>query len=147
MAKTLRYTGSWPPLAVLTDYPNWIFATDEESEPGQDETTIKPESQQSYISEETDFTSATITFASGVTGSAIVSLIQGQIDAIDVFDGRDWWRLTVDYDGRVWTPLVETWLPESQRREIRHQSLSVPAARQRRAWRCAASAADSAAAC
>jgi hypothetical protein len=53
MPKPLRYTGDWPPPNVLSQYSNWVFAYDEEGEDDQDETTVRPEEQQSFISHET----------------------------------------------------------------------------------------------
>lgn len=116
MAKSLRYTGCWPPLDVLEKYPNWVLAIDEEGEPDQDETTIKPEDQQVFISNETGFTSATVTLANGMAASGVLTFVDGRIDAIDVFNGHDWWRVRGNNGQEDWTPFVETWLPEEQRR-------------------------------
>jgi hypothetical protein len=116
MAKPLRYTGCWPPVEILDEYPNWVFATDEESEPDQDETTIRPENQQSFISSETDYTAATVTLANGTRTRGILSFLDGKLDTLDVFDGRDWWRVTNDLEQRRWSPYVENWLPQQQRR-------------------------------
>jgi hypothetical protein len=60
MKNHLRFTEAWPPIAVLVDYPNWVYALDEEGKPGQNETTIKPETQQLYVSQETCFTVADV---------------------------------------------------------------------------------------
>ena len=116
MAKPLRYTGCWPPTEVLARYPNWVLAIDEEGEPDQDETTIKPEAQQAFISDETDYSAASAHLANGSTAIGILSLIHGKIDAIDVYDGSDWWRLKGEFNQKQWTPFVETWLPPEKRR-------------------------------
>ena len=110
-----RYTGCWPPPTVLGIYPNWVFALDEEDEDGQDETTIKPESQQLYVSEETSFTAADITLASGTTRTGILTLDGTIPSAGDVFDGRDWWTVQRG-PGTKWEAVRETWIPEDQRR-------------------------------
>ena len=118
MARPLRFTGCWPPVDLLDQYPNWVFASDEECEPDQDETTIKPEGQQTFISEETDVTAANVTLASGVNLRALLSLFNGKVVAIDVYNGHDWWRLCGAHDQKLWTPHVETWKPENQRRPV-----------------------------
>ena len=115
MAKPLRYTGCWPPTEILERYPNWVLAIDEECEPDQDETTIKPEAQQAFISDETDYSAASVRLANGSAAVGILSLIEGKIDAIDIFDGRDWWRLKDEYNQTEWTPFIETWLPAEKR--------------------------------
>lgn len=118
MPKPLRYTGTWPPLDVLDAYPNWVFASDEESEPDQDETTIKPESRQSWISEETDCTAALATLANGSSAEVIISLLNGNVEGVDVWDGRDWWALRLSSDQTTWTPLEQPWLPPDERRPV-----------------------------
>jgi hypothetical protein len=115
MQEPLRYTGCWPEIEMLKTYPNWVFAADEEGESDQDETTIKPEDQQSFISDETAYTAATAIMPSGSCADAIVSVVEGRIEAVDVWDGRDWWRVLYDSRLRSWTPFVETWLPDGER--------------------------------
>jgi hypothetical protein len=114
MAKPLRYTGCWPPVDILDEYPKWVLATDEEGEPDQDETTIKPENQQAFISDETDFSVAFVSLANGTTARGVLSFINGKVDAVDVFDGRDWWRIRSERGG--WISFADTWVPAEQRR-------------------------------
>jgi len=116
MARPHRYTGCWPPLGVLSEYPNWVLAIDEETEPGQDETTIKPEPQQAFISKETDYSAAIVHFANGSTASGVLGFINGKIESVNVFNGQDWWTLQGEFNQTRWKPLVETWLPPEQRR-------------------------------
>ena len=111
----LRYTGDWPPAAVLAQYPNWVFALDEENEEGQDETTIKPEDQQLYISEETSFTAANATQANGIMKTAIIRMEDTVPSAIDVLDGTQWWSVQSGVS-KKWEAVNETWLPEKERR-------------------------------
>lgn len=114
MAKEFRYTGCWPPPEVLEQYPNWVFALDEEGEDGQDETTIKPESQQAFISEETDFTSGIAELADGAKRDAIFSICDDFLDAVYVRNGSEWWGARRGADG-AWASIEETWLPEAKR--------------------------------
>jgi hypothetical protein len=115
MENVLRYTGCWPPIDVLAKYPNWIFALDEEGKPGQDETTIKPETQQRSISEETCFTAADAKLADGRVLTAIMRLAANALLGLDVFEEVDWWSLTQQHGSR-WQALNETWLPAEERR-------------------------------
>ncbi|HLJ88000.1 MAG TPA: hypothetical protein VKZ53_14355 [Candidatus Angelobacter sp.] len=115
MQNHLRYTGCWPSLDVLIQYPNWVFIFDEENAEGQDETTIKPEDQQSRISEETCFTTADATLADGRIKTAIIRLDENQPSALDVFDEGDWWSVQ-QRSGKNWETVDEIWLPEKERR-------------------------------
>jgi hypothetical protein len=115
MTDRLRYTGCWPPAHILSQYPNWIFALDEEGVEGQDETTIKPETQQSYISEETCFTAAEAKQADTSVRTAIVRLEELLPSAVDVFDGRDWWSVQRGLS-KKWEAVNEDWLPKDERR-------------------------------
>jgi hypothetical protein len=115
MTDRFRYTGCWPPTSILDQYPNWIFALDEEWVEGQDETTIKPETQQLHISGETCFTAAEVTQADQTARTAIIRLEDGLPSAVDVFDGRDWWSVQRGF-GKKWETVNEVWLPEDERR-------------------------------
>lgn len=115
MPKPLRYTGDWPPPEVLQDYPNWVFAYDEEGEDGQDETTVKPEDQQTFITTETQVTAGTLVLADGHTLPAIVCIEKGSPVGVSAFEGR--WTWSVWRDGRksTWRPATQEYLPENQR--------------------------------
>jgi hypothetical protein len=54
----LRFTGEWPPQSLWSKYPNWEYALDEEDEPGQDETTLRPSENQSNIDDDVAFEGA-----------------------------------------------------------------------------------------
>lgn len=45
----LRFTGEWPPPDLWKEYPNWEPALEEEGEPGQDETTLRPGEEQRFV--------------------------------------------------------------------------------------------------
>jgi len=114
MKEGLRFTGEWPAASLLERYPNWEYALDEEDVEGQDETTIRPESQQKLVTENTAYTAAKATLANGTERMAIAAIIAGRIDAIDVFiNDRDTWR--VGRNGDEWEPFIQTWLLESDR--------------------------------
>jgi len=111
MAEALRFTGCWPPLEVLEEFPNWVLD-------GDDEYTLRPEDQQASITDATDYTVAAATLADGSTAPAILSLAGGKVDAIDIYVRQDWWGLVRDYHHKTWRPLVQYWLPESERRPV-----------------------------
>lgn len=114
MTEKLRFTGEWPPASILTKYPNWEYALDEEGVEGQDETTIRPEFQQKMITENTAYTAASVRQADGIERMAIVAIIGGRIDAVDVFiNDSDAWR--IGRNGNKWEPFIQTWLPDSER--------------------------------
>lgn len=117
MAKEFRYTGCWPPTEVLERYPNWVFALNEEGQAEQDETTIKPESQQAYISDETDFTSGIAELADGTKRMAIFSICDDLLDAVYVQNQTQWWGARKGADG-AWAVIEETWLPQAQRSQL-----------------------------
>jgi hypothetical protein len=114
MTEKLRFTGDWPPASLLTQYPNWEYALDEEDVEGQDETTIRPESEQKMITENTAYTAARAKQADGTERMAIAAIVGGRIDAVDVFiNDRDAWR--IGRNGDKWEPFIQTWLPENER--------------------------------
>jgi hypothetical protein len=88
MPKPLRYTGDWPPPEILREYPNWICAWDEEGEEDQDETTLKPEDEQSMITADTIHTVGDVLLA----------------------DGRSF-----VYKTKRWVSLDQNWLPPERR--------------------------------
>lgn len=114
MANEFRYTGCWPPPEVLAQYPNWVFALDEEGEDGQDETAIKPDSQQTYIGDETDFSTGIASLADGTKTTAIFSICDHFLDAVYVHNQTQWWGVRKGADG-AWAVMEETWLPRAKR--------------------------------
>ena len=117
MANHYRYTGKWPPLEVLNNYPNWEYALDEEGVEGQDETTLRPESEQSYITDDTAFTAGKVTQADGTIKDAILELIDGTVYLMDVFkDTTTTWRVVKSPSG--WIPFHQHWLPEKDRMPV-----------------------------
>src|SRR6516225_7420554 len=93
MAKKLRYTGDWPPPKVLQRYPNWEMAYEEEGMDGQDETTIRPQAEQTVIDLETVHTAADVWLADGRTYPAIVTVAFGPPESCSFHDGKRWWTI------------------------------------------------------
>src|SRR5262245_52114629 len=52
MEERLRFTGENPPLSLWARFPNWQNAIEEETFPGQDETTLRPADNQQTIDDE-----------------------------------------------------------------------------------------------
>lgn len=115
MSKPLRYTGDWPPPEVLREYPNWVCAWDEEGEEGQDETTLKPEDQQSAITSDTIHTAGDVQLADGRVFPAIISLPSGTPESFDYHEGSDWVRCLLHYPTKRWVAFDQNWLPLEQR--------------------------------
>jgi hypothetical protein len=115
MPKPNRYTGAFPPPDVISHYPNWDYALDEEGEDDQDETTIRPEAEQAFITSATAFTAADVTLASGerLVGLAEVGLYG--VCGLSVFEDDDWWRVFYHRPSRGWQPFVQEWLPDVER--------------------------------
>lgn len=84
MDERYRFTGEWPPVSLLQRFPNWEYALDEEEVDGQDETTIRPEEQQTRISANTAYTGAKAHFADGRILDAIVEALSGDIRMVVV---------------------------------------------------------------
>jgi hypothetical protein len=116
MPKPHRYTGAFPPIEVLAQYPNWQNALEEEGEDGQDETTIRPADEQTYIAEFVTFTAADAVLASGEHAVAIGCVIESVgIAYLYVFNGTDWWELRYDEQTQLWRPFTPTYIPEPER--------------------------------
>ncbi len=117
MENKYRYTSKWPPLAVLKKYPNWEHALDEEGVEGQDETTLRPEIEQIYITDDTAFTAGRVTQADGTIIDAIIELIDGTAYGVDVFiNTSTTWRVVNSPSG--WIPFDQNWLPEKDRMPV-----------------------------
>jgi hypothetical protein len=100
---------------VLRDYPNWVFAYDEEGEEGQDETTVKPEEQQSFITGQTQVSAGRLLLADGQSVPAIVCLERGSPIGVSAYQGRWTWSVWRDGNKPTWRPATQDYLPESQR--------------------------------
>jgi hypothetical protein len=112
----LRFTGEWPPPEILADYANWEYALDEEGEPGQDETTMRPESEQRFITPATVFTAGEIETNSGERIPAILEMFEGTIEGINALipHGAPW-RIYRAGSVKKWIPYTEDWLSEKDR--------------------------------
>jgi len=113
MAKKHRYTGDWPPPKVLQRIPNWEMAYDEEGMYGQDETTIRPQEEQTVITSDTVHTAGDVTLADGRTYPAIITVVSGPPESCSFHDGKRW--RTIQKFRKKWEALVQTYLPEKKR--------------------------------
>jgi hypothetical protein len=111
--KKLRYTGDWPPPKVLKQYPNWEMAYDEEGMDGQDETTVRPEAEQSVITSDTAHTAGDAWLADGRTFPAIITVALWPPASCSFHDGKRWWAIQ-KIKGK-WEPYTQDYLPESKR--------------------------------
>jgi hypothetical protein len=116
MNRNLRFTGEWPPEEILRQYPNWEYALDEEGVPGQDETTLKPQSEQGHINIDTVFTVGEVLTNDGNTYPAILEMSDSRIEGINTFtaEGRAW-RIYMTRPTRKWVPFEADWLSEAER--------------------------------
>ena len=111
-----RFTGEWPPRSLLSTYPNWENALDEEDVPGQDETTLRPAEEQEVITTEVAYTAAEIEQADGTRLGALINLYGGEVDTIIGFvTESDGWTITKLGNPGRWTCVVEDWKPEEER--------------------------------
>lgn len=110
----LRFTGEWPPPALWTQYPNWEPALDEEGEPDQDETTLRPSEERQFVID-FGFTAGEVEQANGRRIPALLAM-NGDADGVTAFtsDTGGW---TVQRLGKParWVCVVEHWLPEAER--------------------------------
>lgn len=109
MAKLYRYTGDFPPVDVIESFPNWDYALDEEGEEGQDETTIRPEDDQTHINEYTGFTAVDVWLASGDRCVGLAEILASEITAVNVVEHGNWWRVVFNVPEGRWKPYIETW--------------------------------------
>lgn len=110
----LRFTGEWPPPHLWAQYPNWECALDEEGEPDQDETTLRPGEERQFVIE-FGFTAADIEQADGHRLPALLA-INGEADGLTVFTAETGgWSVQRLGKPARWVCIVEDWLPEGER--------------------------------
>lgn len=117
MPNPLRYTGEFPPVDVIQQYPNWDYALEEEGIDGQDESTLRPEPEQSCITNVTAFTAGDILLASGENLLGLIEVIGCKTYSVEVFEGNSSWRVLLYPPTGKWQPYIEDWLPENERRQ------------------------------
>jgi hypothetical protein len=91
--KKRRFTGKWPPPALLETVPNWIFALDEECRPGQDETTLKPATNQQTIDYHIAYTSGEAWLPDGRILPCLIGLDDGQPASVICLDDDTAWEV------------------------------------------------------
>ncbi|HEY6555198.1 MAG TPA: hypothetical protein VI669_17710 [Vicinamibacteria bacterium] len=96
-----RLTGRQPSSAQLKKWPNWRHCLDEEDEGGQDETTIRPDGEQSVIGPETTCTAFLLSTADGrrfpgfARAADAEDLAKGRIDLLAALDPRGAWQVVM----------------------------------------------------
>lgn len=99
--KKIRLTGEIPSAKLLMKFPNWTHCLDEEGENGQDETTIKPDENLTFINENTISTVADIIFKNGQKGivllSSMMDLNKGDVEFIDFIseNKNESWQINI----------------------------------------------------
>lgn len=104
----LRFTGTLPTKRAVERFPNWVLALDEEGEPGQDETTLRPDDEQGRISKETVCAAVA---AEGPDGKRQLGMLYGYLDLWRGPEHADWLhvfkgarRLDVKLLPKLWWP-------------------------------------------
>jgi hypothetical protein len=117
--KRLRFTGENPPPEIWTEFPNWCLALGEEGEAGQDETTLMPHEEQSFIGEHTSFTGGSVRFHDARIYPALLEIgSEERIVGCQVYESTSPWRVYLDYPSKKWTAYSEDWLPQAQRSPV-----------------------------
>lgn len=99
--KKRRFTGSWPPISMLEAIPNWVYALDEETRSGQDETTIKPANNQRTIDYKIAFTAGEAWFPDGQVLSCLIGLDEGEPFSVICFGDTTFWQVTLPPEGSM----------------------------------------------
>jgi hypothetical protein len=112
MSSHLRFTDAWPPAELLSDYPNWILAM-EEGRAGQDESTIKPDRQHQYLSDEVVYTAGNVWFPNDDSFPALIELNDYEPVGIVVYEDEHIWQLTTseETDFLEWGSGSDVWTP------------------------------------
>jgi hypothetical protein len=112
----LRFTGTWPPLELWNNYPNWEYALDEEGSSGQDETTLRPSGNSEFIDDEVVFTTGDLALSDGRKLPAMLELMNGEIVGVTAFTSNDdGWSVRLLGNPAKWTCIVQIWLPSEER--------------------------------
>lgn len=110
----LRFTGEWPPPDLWKEYPNWEPALEEEGEPGQDETTLRPGEEQRFVIG-FGFTAGEVEQANGQRLPALLSVC-GEVDGVTAFTSeKGGWSIQRLGRPARWVCTIEDWLPEAER--------------------------------
>ena len=112
----LRFTGETPPQSLWEQYPNWEYALDEEGEPGQDETTLRPSEEQQFISSDVAFTVGIAVQADGARLPAFLEVINAELSGINVFPSpTESWSVRLLGTPALWVCITNDWLPLEER--------------------------------
>jgi hypothetical protein len=113
--KALRFTGQNPPIELWRQYPNWRNAYEEESEDGQDESTLMPHEVQTHIGEFTSFSSGIACFNDGREFPVFLAIGMRGIDGCEVYEKNIPWRIYYSPPNKKWLSFEAEWLPENER--------------------------------
>lgn len=113
----LRYTGENPAIEALVQFPNWINAYDEEGVEGQDETTLKPDDEQRWITDMTAFTAGDIVFANGSTFAILIALVNGEVTGFSIYREPESPYLSYDEYWSLWSVLPDYGSQDRERSE------------------------------
>ena len=116
MEERLRFTGANPPPNLWDRYPNWENAIDEEGEPDQDETTLRPSSNQRTIDDHVSFTAGEAVFADGRKVPALLILVSSELGWVDVYPDpsrEETWMVCFDSPSSAWIAMNEDWFLNS----------------------------------
>lgn len=110
----LRFSGEWPPPDLWKQYPNWEPALEEEGEPDQDETTLRPSDEQRFVID-AGFTAGEVEQANRQRLPALLSM-SGEVDGVTAFTSeRGGWSIQRLGKPARWVCTIEDWLPEAER--------------------------------
>src|SRR5262249_32696702 len=98
----LRFTDKPVPRVVLENVANWVHAYGEEGRKGQDESTIKPQSQQRKIDTNTQYTAVDIWLANGDTTIGLLMLSSCDPRSISVYEGDCIWCVGLNVRTGLW---------------------------------------------
>ena len=114
--KEFRYTGDFPPTNVLEEFPNWEYALDEEGDQGQDETTIRPAVEQTFIGPSAAYVSGSAIQADGTRIIVMLALIREAIQGVTALLNNEWsWEIQKIGQPAVWRSNTFDWIPAESR--------------------------------
>lgn len=112
MEERFRFTGENPPPKLWRRFPNWQNAYEEETLDEQDETTLRPADNQESIDDEVSLTAGDVTFANGLSASALLEVLCGEVSAVHVYPDPSQercWIVTFHVPSNRWQAENDDW--------------------------------------
>ena len=112
-----RFTGENPPPHLWVRYPNWQYALEEETEEGQDETTLRPADNQQTIDDDVAFTAGDALLSNGTSLSALLGVLSGELGWIYVYPDAqrdECWVLRYDVPSSQWVAMNDDWFVQGE---------------------------------